>query len=66
MDLVPGLPTTHDGNDCILTFVDRFSKFVIFVPCDSHVSSEKLASLFIAHVVSKHGMPSKVISDRGP
>ena len=39
------------------------SKYVYFVPCKSTISVEELAQLFIAMVMSQHGMPKRIISD---
>ena len=50
--------------DTIETFVDRMSKYVYFVPYKSMISTEELVQLFIATVVSRHGMLKRIISDR--
>ena len=64
MDIITHLPVTKRGCDAIAMFVDRMSKYVYFVPCKSTISAEGLAQLFIATVVSRHGMPKRIISDR--
>ena len=56
MDIITHLPITERGCDAIATFVDRMSKYVCFVPCKSTISAEELAQLFIATVVSQHGV----------
>ena len=63
MDIITHLPVTERGFDAIAMFVDCMSKDVYFVPCKSTISAEKLAQLFIATVVSRHGMPKRIISD---
>ena len=63
MDIITHPPVTERGCDAIATFVDRMSKYVCFVPCKSTISAEELAQLFIATVVSWHGMPKRIISD---
>ena len=63
MDIITHLPVTERGSDAIATFVDCMSKYVYFVPCKSTISAEELAQLFIAIVVSRHGMPKRIISD---
>lgn len=65
MDIITSLPSC-DGYDSILVFVDRFSKYVIFVPTQSTLDSKGFARLFVNHVVVSHGMPTEVVSDRGP
>lgn len=64
MDLVTHLPVSERGYDAIATFVDRFSKLVVFVPCQTAIGAPEFAVLFFDHVVCRHGMPHKVISDR--
>ena len=63
MDIITQLPVTERGCDAIATFVDRMSKFIYFAPCRSTISAEELAQLFIATVLSWHGMPKRIISD---
>ena len=68
MDIITHLPVTERGYAAIAMFVDRMSKYVYFVPCKSTISAEELpqlfiAQLFIATVVSWHGMPKWIISD---
>ena len=43
MDIITHLPVTEWGCDAIVTFVDRMSKYVYFVPCKSTISAEELA-----------------------
>lgn len=64
MDFIEILPNS-DGFDVILVIIDRASKQAIFISTHSTITSEQLASLFILHVFSKHGVPSHVTSDRG-
>ena len=65
MDIITHLPVTKWGCDAIAMFVDCMLKYVYFVPCKSMISAEELVQLFIATVVSRHGMPKQTISDRG-
>ena len=64
MDLITHLPTTAAGHDAIVTFVDRLSKYVYFVPCRADINAEQLAHLFLTTVVVRHGMPRRLVSDR--
>ena len=67
MDFVTGLPTTLEGEDTIVTFVDRFSKMVHFIPCTTKgLDTIKLAGIFMREVFKHHGLPSKIYSDRDP
>ena len=65
MDLIVGLPESA-GYDSILVVVDRFSKWVVLVACDSTLDSLGLAKLLRDHVWTKFGIPRLIISDRGP
>ena len=46
MDFVFGLPVTARGNTGIFTVVDRFSKFVAFIPTVDTVTAPEVAQLF--------------------
>ena len=39
------------------------SKYVYFAPCKSMLSAEELALLFIAMALSRHGIPTQIMSD---
>ena len=65
MDFVVGLPESK-GYDAIWVVVDRLTKLRHMVPCKSTCTSEDLADLFLHNVWKNHGLPSTVISDRGP
>ena len=65
MDFIETLPTS-DGSNSILVIVDRLTKQGIFIPTTIHCTSEDLATLFILHVFSKHGVPEHITSNRGP
>lgn len=64
MDFITHLPISTSGHDAIFTIVDRFSRFVHFIPCHSNVSAYDVATLFFTSWVCKFGMPDKIISDR--
>lgn len=64
-DFVTGLPNS-DGNACILTMVDCFSKAAHFVPLPKLPSAKQTAELLVLHVFCLHGLPSDVVSDRDP
>ena len=53
-------------HDSILVVVDRLSKQAIFIPTHDTITSDQLAQLFVIHILSKHGVPSHITSDRGP
>jgi hypothetical protein len=64
LDFVTNLPVTARGHDTILTIVDRFSKYVILLPCNLSLDAVDTAKLFFDNVVCKFGVPEKIISDR--
>lgn len=64
MDLVTGLPYTRHGFDAIFSLIDKFSKWVTFVPCNKSDGSKELAALFVRELVRRHGVPKVLISDR--
>ncbi|KAL0161469.1 hypothetical protein M9458_045194, partial [Cirrhinus mrigala] len=64
-DFVTGLPPSR-GNTVILTVVDRFSKAVHFIPLLKLPSARETAQLMTDHVFRLHGLPTDVVSDRGP
>lgn len=45
--------------------VDLFSKQAHFVACFSLPSAYKLAKLFVNYIYRLHGVPRRIISDRG-
>ncbi|MBW0525583.1 hypothetical protein O181_065298 [Austropuccinia psidii MF-1] len=65
MDFITQLPL-FNSFDSILVIVDRFSNMAVFIPTMSSVTSLDLAHLFIKNIFSKHGLPSTIVSDRGP
>ncbi|MBW0514848.1 hypothetical protein O181_054563 [Austropuccinia psidii MF-1] len=65
MDFITQLPLSNSF-DSILVIVERFSKMAVFIPTMSSITSLDLAHLFINNIFSKHGLPSIIVSDRGP
>ena len=66
MDFVFKLPPTVQRHDDIWVVVDRLTKFTHFIPIREKFSPQKLAELFMNHIVSLHGVPVLIISDRDP
>ncbi len=65
LDFVTGLPASS-GNTVVLTVVDRFSKAAHFIPLPKLPSARETAVAVIDHVFRIHGLPTDVVSDRGP
>ena len=66
MDFLFKLPPTVQRHDGIWVVVDRLTKSAHFLPIREKVSPRKLAELFMNHIVSLHGVPVSIISDRDP
>ncbi|KAG1940759.1 retrotransposable element [Pimephales promelas] len=65
LDFITGLPSSA-GSTVILTVVDRFSKSAHFIPLPKLPSAKETAQIMVNHVFKLHGLPSDVVSDRGP
>ncbi|MBW0574512.1 hypothetical protein O181_114227 [Austropuccinia psidii MF-1] len=67
MDWVTGLPPGGDrGYNACLVIVDRFSKTLIFLPCQKDDTAMDTALLIWNIVVSWTGIFTNIISDRDP
>nr|GEZ77888.1 putative reverse transcriptase domain, ribonuclease H-like domain, aspartic peptidase domain protein [Tanacetum cinerariifolium] len=64
MDFVTKLPKTSNGHDTIWVIVDRLTKSAHFIPTREAYSMETLTRLYIKEIVSRHGVPISIISDR--
>ncbi|GJW71572.1 putative reverse transcriptase domain-containing protein [Tanacetum coccineum] len=64
MDSVTKLPKTSTGQDTIWVIVDRLTKSAHFLPMKETDSMEKLTRKYLKEVVSRHGVPVSIISDR--
>jgi transposase InsO family protein len=65
MDFIVGLPRTRDGYDSIWVVVDRLTKMAHFIPVKTTYTGARLAELYISRIVCLHGVPKKIVSDRG-
>nr|GFB88326.1 reverse transcriptase domain-containing protein [Tanacetum cinerariifolium] len=66
MDFVTKLPKSSQGYDTIWVIVDRLTKSVIFTPIRETDPIDKLARIYLKEVVTRHGIPVSIISDRDP
>ena len=63
LDLIMQLPEAN-GYDAILMIVDQgCSRAAIFLPCQTTITGEGVALLYLKHVFPWFGVPSRVISD---
>src|ERR1041384_3996234 len=65
MDFVTGFPRSQKGHDAIFVVIDRFSKVSHFLPVKETISASQLADLYVSRIVSLHGIPLEINSDRG-
>ena len=64
MDFIMDLPKSPQGNDALLVVVDKLTKYVILVPCQTSCTAVVAAELFFKNVYQWFGLPKKIISDR--
>nr|GFC51712.1 reverse transcriptase domain-containing protein [Tanacetum cinerariifolium] len=60
------LQTSSQGYDTIWVVVDRLTKSAIFAPRRETDPMDKLARIYLKEVVTRHGIPVSIISDRNP
>jgi hypothetical protein len=65
MDFIMGLPRTTKGYDSIWVIVDRLTKISYFLPVKTDYPVIVYAQLYIAHILSLHGVPKTIVSDHG-
>jgi hypothetical protein len=66
MDFIVGLPRTAKGYDSIWVIIDRLTKIAHFLPVRVKYTVATYAELYIARILSLHGVPKTIVSDRGP
>ena len=67
MDFVTGVPESANGYDAVMTFTDRFTKYVKLVPLKfglQYSSAATIARLFVDHWWRHFGLPARFITDR--
>ncbi len=65
MDFITGLPRTSSSHDSIWVVVDCLTKVAHFIPVHTTYTGKKLAELYLARIMCLHGVPKKIVSDRG-
>ena len=66
MDFITGLPPSVNGNNAILTFVDRLTKYAHFVPTSTSVTAAGTADFYMKNVYRLHGLSRTIVCDRDP
>ena len=64
MDFIVGLPKTAKGFDSIWLVIERLTKIVHFLPVKVKYTVVTYAELYIARILSLHGVPKTIVSDR--
>jgi hypothetical protein len=64
MYLITGLPRTSKGYDSIWVITDRLTKVAHFIPVKTTYKVSQLAELYVARIVSQHGVSKKIILDK--
>ena len=66
MDVVEGLPLTAKGHNGVLTVVDRFTKFAIYIAIHTSWSSFRQAQCLLDALVYRFHTPQRIHTDNGP
>nr|GEV72026.1 putative reverse transcriptase domain-containing protein [Tanacetum cinerariifolium] len=64
IDFITKLPKKTNGYDTIWVIVDRLTKSAHFLPMQENDPMEKLMNLYMKEVVTRHGVPVSIMSDR--
>ena len=65
MDFIVGLPRTFKGYDSIWVIMDHLTKSARFLSVDTRYLAQKYAKLYFDQIVTLHGVPLTIVSDRG-
>jgi len=65
IDIIGPLPKSN-GMDAIVVIVDRFTKMIRLKATTMNVSSEGIAKIYRDEIWKLHGIPRKILSNRGP
>ena len=65
IDIIGPLPKSN-GMDVIVVIVDRFMKMIRLKATMTNISSEGIVKMYRDNIWKLHGIPRKILSDRGP
>jgi hypothetical protein len=65
MNFILGFPRTQAGYDSIWVIMDRLTKVAHFIPVKMTHYGAKLTELYMSWILCLHGVPKKIILDRG-
>ena len=66
INFITKLPESQGFNSILTVTNHNCTKAAIFIPCNEEINAEGTAALYIKHVFTHFGLPSKIISDRDP
>jgi hypothetical protein len=62
---ITGLPRTSKVYDSIWVMVEKLTKVAHFIPVKTTYKGSQLAELYMTWIVCLHGVPKKIVLDRG-
>jgi hypothetical protein len=65
MDFIVGLPMISRRHDFIFLVVDTLTKSTHCIPVKNTYQALEITRVFIKEIVRLHGIPKKIIFDRG-
>jgi len=65
IDIIGPLPKSN-RMDAIVIIVNRFTKMICLKATTTNISSEEIAKIYRDDIWKLHGIPRKILSDRGP
>jgi len=65
IDIIGPLPKSN-GMDAIVVIVDQFTKMIRLKATTMNISSKGIANIYRNEIWKLHGIPRKILSDRGP
>jgi hypothetical protein len=65
MDFIIGLPLKERRYDSIFIVVDTLMKSAHFIPVRTMYQAPDISRVFISEIVRLHGVPKRIISNRG-
>jgi hypothetical protein len=66
MEFIVGLPRTTKSFDSIWVIIDWLTKIAHFLQVKTYYPVITYAQIYIARILSLHGIPKTIVSDRGP
>ena len=65
IDIIGPLPKSN-GMNAIMIIVDQFMKMIRLKATTMNISSKRIAKIYKDEIWKLHGVPRKILSDRGP